>query len=254
MKIKRVPTGIKGFDSLVEGGLPRGSIILITGTPGTGKTIFGLQYLYNGATKFKERSLYVNIGIPTKTIIEQASMFGWDVEKLINTGKLQFLEIPVKDLDQNISDMIVKKIQSENIDRVVIDSVSILATNAPLFKSLNDVSVVDIMEKKSIFSPPVLGDYTIKRFVYTFIDSLRRADDCTILIISEASENSEYLSRDTISEFACDGVIIMNYLGIGEVSSRTLTIRKMRSTNQYKESCPFEIAKKGIIIDTKGLI
>jgi len=52
-------TGIKGFDELVQGGFPEGSSTLITGSPGTGKSIFGLQYIYNGAVKYKERGLYL---------------------------------------------------------------------------------------------------------------------------------------------------------------------------------------------------
>lgn len=57
--MERVATGIKGFDNLIEGGFPKGSAILLSGTPATGKTIFALEYLVNGARKFNERGLYV---------------------------------------------------------------------------------------------------------------------------------------------------------------------------------------------------
>jgi len=53
----KVKTGIKGFDTLVEGGLPKGKIILLSGTPGTCKTIFALQFLHNGAVKFNEKGV-----------------------------------------------------------------------------------------------------------------------------------------------------------------------------------------------------
>ena len=59
MTIKRIETGIIGFDGLIKGGFPIASTVLLTGSPGTGKTIFGLQYLYNGALKFREKGLYV---------------------------------------------------------------------------------------------------------------------------------------------------------------------------------------------------
>ena len=59
----RVATGVAGFDGLVQGGLPAGSNILLTGRPGTGKTIFALQYLYNGALK-GENGIYISPSTP----------------------------------------------------------------------------------------------------------------------------------------------------------------------------------------------
>jgi archaellum biogenesis ATPase FlaH len=49
MEIERCKTGIPGLDDLLRGGFPRGSAIVITGTPGTAKTIFALQFVVNGA-------------------------------------------------------------------------------------------------------------------------------------------------------------------------------------------------------------
>jgi len=57
--MERVQTGIKGFDGLIEGGFPKSSAILLSGTPATGKTIFALQYLVNGIEKFNEKGIYI---------------------------------------------------------------------------------------------------------------------------------------------------------------------------------------------------
>jgi circadian clock protein KaiC len=56
MSENRVPTGIDGLDPLIEGGFPRGSLVLLAGNPGTGKTIFSMQFLYNGAEDFPDFS------------------------------------------------------------------------------------------------------------------------------------------------------------------------------------------------------
>ena len=48
MQLERVKTGIYGLDELIEGGLPKDSITLVSGNSGTGKTTLSLQYLYNG--------------------------------------------------------------------------------------------------------------------------------------------------------------------------------------------------------------
>ena len=50
-KMKKVPTGVKGLDGMLGGGLPLGRCVLVCGGPGSGKTIFGIQFLYNGAVK-----------------------------------------------------------------------------------------------------------------------------------------------------------------------------------------------------------
>ncbi|MFH1442772.1 MAG: ATPase domain-containing protein, partial [Candidatus Micrarchaeota archaeon] len=55
----RVPTGIPGLDELIEGGFEKGSVILVVGDTGTGKSTFAMQYLYNGATKYKEPGVYL---------------------------------------------------------------------------------------------------------------------------------------------------------------------------------------------------
>ena len=71
--------------------------------------------------------------------------------------------------------------------------------------------------------------------------------DCTSILISEASEKGDYLSRDTISEFACDGVILINFESMGGEFSRSLIIRKMRNTRNDEDIHPLEIGKSGLV-------
>ena len=57
----RCPTGIEGLDDLIDGGFPRGRVILLAGTCGTGKTTFAVQYLVNGITKYGENGIFVTL-------------------------------------------------------------------------------------------------------------------------------------------------------------------------------------------------
>jgi KaiC/GvpD/RAD55 family RecA-like ATPase len=68
------------------------------------------------------------------------------------------------------------------------------------------------------------------------------------VILSEIPEDSKALSRFGVEEFVVDGVIVLNYLGIGEAYSRSLLIRKMRRTNHGRDVYPFEITPKGIVV------
>ena len=72
----RVKVGIEGFDVLVQGGFPRGKIVLLSGTAGTGKTIFALQYLYKGAHEFNEPGLYITFEEGSENLKNQALQFG----------------------------------------------------------------------------------------------------------------------------------------------------------------------------------
>jgi len=83
----RTATGIPGLDELLQGGFPQGSTVLVSGSTGTGKSILALQYLYYGANN-NEPGVYSTMENSREDVIEQASQFGWDVERLENENKL----------------------------------------------------------------------------------------------------------------------------------------------------------------------
>src|SRR5512140_2207177 len=72
------PTGIAGFDEITRGGLPRGRTTLLRGGPGSGKTIFGLQFLVHGARALKEPGILVAFEESGSRILSNAAGFGWD--------------------------------------------------------------------------------------------------------------------------------------------------------------------------------
>lgn len=249
MTFERVKTGIEGFDELIEGGIPQGNTVLVVGTPGTGKTIFGLEYLYNGVTKFNERGLFISLEQTEESLIEQAKQFGWDIAPLIKEKSLQFKYITTSELNPKTSEMIIQYVRKQKIKRMVIDSITTLAINAPIYAILKDNSMIDIYEGRSFFSQAILGDFVVKRFVYDFINSLNnRNKECTTLLISEAPERGDYISRDTVSEFAADGVILITFESMGGAFSRSLLVRKLRNTKNDEDIHPLEITNKGLTV------
>ena len=246
-KLMRVQTGIKGFDELVQGGFPKNSSILVCGGPGCGKTIFASEYIYNGAKKFNEKGMYVSFEQNSDSIKNQARQFGWNLSAMEKSGKIKLLSIPTSKLKRETLEEIKTIVKKEKIKRLVIDSLSTLVINAPIYTTPSELSVQDVVGDNIIFSPPVIGDYVAKRFIYQLIESLRDLD-CTTILISEAAEKGEYITRDTLSEFACDGVIILSFESMGGDYSRSLIIRKMRGTKNDEDVHPVEISKKGITI------
>src|SRR5436853_5668136 len=88
----RTPTGIPGLDKLLTGGLPKNRTILLSGGPGTGKTILSSQYLVNGIWDYEESGVYVSLDENKQHIFEEMLDFGWDFADLENNKKLIFLE------------------------------------------------------------------------------------------------------------------------------------------------------------------
>ncbi len=229
----KVKTGIRGFDKLIEGGFPKGKIILLSGTPGTCKTIFALQFLYNGAIQFNEKGLYISFEERAQSLKNQALQFGWDFNKLEKENKVKIISIPAKNIKETTALEIINMADRNNIKRLVIDSLSALSINTPTTYS----KITDLTE------------ISIKRFMYQFINDLREVKNgVTSLLISQTTDGQ--LSRDGISEFICDGIVHVNYETLGGKYSRTLIIRKMRETKNDEDIHPLEISKQGLIVHT----
>lgn len=219
--VKRVPSGIPGLDSLIEGGLIQGSTYLLTGGTGTGKTIFGTQFLWHGLQK-GETGVYITLEEDPVDIKDDVSHFGWDFEKFEKKGLCRIIYHDPAQVN-NLGSLITTELSTLKARRLVIDSTAVIGLT---------------IEKPSLIRRKLIG----------LVNVLKRHDGCTALIISEIPEESKALSRFGVEEFVVDGVIVLNYLGIGEEYNRSLMIRKMRRTNHGKDVYPFDIAKNGISV------
>ena len=77
--VEKMPTGIRGFDEVLEGGVPRGRTLLIIGSTGTGKTVFANEFLYRGITEYNENGVFVTFEEHPSDIIKNVRNFGWDL-------------------------------------------------------------------------------------------------------------------------------------------------------------------------------
>ena len=222
----RIKTYISGFDELINGGIPIGSNIMISGGPGTGKTIFSLQYLFNSATNDKNISIYFTFEEKRDSLIKQASQFGWNLEKLEKQGKLKIISLGLEDISKTTIKDIIEIIKSVKATRAVIDSITTISYLTPEneFHSFNE--------------------YSVKKFIYKFITSFKKIENLTTLIISQKDE----ALSNRITEYLCDGIIHIDYESLGGKYSRQLTIPKMRKTKNHEDLHPMEISKNGIII------
>ena len=99
--IDRCPTGIAGFDKLCQGGFVRNSYNFIVGGPGSGKSTFLLQFLWNGVTKFGENGLYCSFEPDIVETVNDGMAYGWDFSKLSSEGKIKFMRFsPQTSIDE----------------------------------------------------------------------------------------------------------------------------------------------------------
>jgi len=237
MDIERIKTGIEGFDELIEGGFPKKSCILVSGAPGTGKTIFGLQYICNGA-KEGEKGLYVTFEQDIDDLISYVSAFGWDLPTLMETGNLELLSTEVGKFD--IEDL-VTKIKEEGHKRLVIDSLSTILSHPKILEDV-DTSYM-FVDKLDRLIPTIMDIKIATRFIVYNIIKKMKSMDCTTILTSELLLDSKGLSRDTISEFLVDGVITLHYIMSGVDAGRTLMIRKIRGTTHSEDIHPIDFIK-----------
>lgn len=231
--MNRLKTGVIGLDNNIEGGLVEGSITLIAGKSGTGKTQFSSSFVYEGA-KAGQVGLYITTEEKAEDIMEDiSSMFDWSFESYVEKGLIYFLSIKplfpekgeisttlIKSYINSVSSKIEEAIKKTKAQRVVIDSVS-------------------------VWEMFISNDYMARIALFAMLDKLKEMK-VTAVITGEIPETSEGLSGSGIVEYLVDGVIKLDFVPVSEEFKRTMTIRKMRRTNHSTLIHPFEITKKGM--------
>lgn len=247
-EVEKTPTGINALDNLLEGGLPSGDQVLITGPPGSGKSFLAIQYIYEGG-KAGEPSLYVTLDSDREFVLSQAKELGFDFTELSKKGACAVVTLDPTDIYHALDELgqLVRKMK---VKRLVIDSVSIMAVHAAGYKNLPEDLIAFLQESKH--APPItVAEAVQKQMIYYVLSRIRKLG-CTTLLISELPRESVWFSRDTISEFTSDGIILLDQQILGEGNNvRTLAIVKMRRTHYRAGVYEFQIVPdKGIVLST----
>ncbi|OYT54256.1 MAG: hypothetical protein B6U72_03600, partial [Candidatus Altiarchaeales archaeon ex4484_2] len=192
--VERVKTGVDGLDGLVDGGFPEGSCVLVSGSPGTGKTIFGLQFLVEGALN-DEPGIYVTFEESREAVISQCQGFGWDLEKFEGENKIRINSVDPMTLKQTL-EKVEKEKEEINARRLVLDSLTTIGIYATSFVSPDSIEVADIMDDKVEITRPIIGEAFTRRAIHYLIGRIKKTGLTTVMI-SELGKESNYLSRDT---------------------------------------------------------
>jgi circadian clock protein KaiC len=223
MNMKRLSTGIKGLDKLLGGGIPEGQNILISGSPGTGKSTVGIQFLDEGMKK-GERGEYVTVEESAKKISTQAESYNrWSNPPGITSGKEIKYDIGSKkpSSPEDMIKLLADQQEKKKTKRLVLDSLNALLTGDQI------------------------RDRKLLKLLFDEFDRL----NLTTMIISEMPSESAYLSRDTISEYMADGVVLLKAIVVGDGMERSVEVRKLRNTKIIGGSCKVDFNKNGLVVE-----
>lgn len=227
--VRRVPTGIPGFDEMIEGGFEEKTNTLLAGYAGTGKTTFAMQFLYNGARMYNEPGVYLSFAESKESIFRHCLNFGWDFYALEKEGLARHLFYKAHQVNKLLEEgggTVRDTIAEIGAKRLVIDSITAYGL---LFRD----------------------DYKQREALLLFFEMLIKWG-CTSLIIAEQLSGVVDARAGEIG-FLTDGIIQLSYASAeDEVGNHArqhqLEILKMRGTDHYNGVAQMHFMKQGIVI------
>ena len=237
IQTERVPTGITGLDQLIEGGFPKGRSVLVTGEPGTGKTIMALQFLADGLAR-GEKGVYVAADEGPLDILEQAASMGWDFEKHVEQKELAILN----------AGTYLSSIPGVGKERSI-----------DIHKAVNDLAgfVTRMGAKRMVLDPA--GPFLLIRDSATRIQDqtrlliklLRSSMETTNLLTSYAVPRTGERFMHGIEEYLVAGAIVLEMVWSQTRFVRSLIIEKMRCTDVKPAQVEYEIVKgQGLVLNS----
>ena len=222
----RCPTGIVGFDKLCRGGFVRQSTNLLVGGPGSGKTTFLLQFLWNGSQLYGENGLYISFEPDILETFKDASNLGWDFQKLDAANKCKLVKMSPNVSQKELSSELMSVVSKYDIKRVCFDPVTVFALSLEREGEIRE----KIFELSSL----------LKRLNVTVL--LSDEDGGDILGMLSPSD----ITRTNALKFTSDSVVMLHSTGLGGIDDRAVRIVKMRRTNHIRGPVPMEITDAGI--------
>jgi len=228
--LPKAATGIQGLDEITLGGLPRGRPTLISGGAGSGKTLFGLEFLVRGATQYNEPGVFMSFEESIPDLTKNAASLGFDLARLAADKKLfldhvlitrsEISESGEYDLD-GLFIRIADAVQKVGARRVVLDTIESLFSELP--------------------NPGILRAEIRRLFGWL------KEKGLTTVITAER-DRPDRLTRHGIEEFVSDCVIVLDHRIREEISTRRLRIVKYRGSTHGTNEYPFLIDEQGISV------
>ena len=227
-QLQKCPTGIKGFDEITEGGLPKNRTTLVSGSAGSGKTLLGIDFLINGAIKFKEPGVFMSFEESEDELYTDVASLNLDLQGLVARKKILIEHVilerkDIQETDFNLEGLFVRlenAIDTIGAKRVVLDSIE------SIFAGITDVGILRL-EIKRLF-----------RWL--------KEKEVTTLVTGELGKDS--YTRHGIEEFISDCIILLDNRVKQQIAVRRIRVVKYRGSNHGTNEYPFVIDQNGLSV------
>ncbi len=230
--MQKAPTGMDGFDEIARGGLPAGRTTLLLGGPGSGKTIFAVQFLAHGALECDEPGIFVAFEESPASLLINFEPFGWGLEAL-QPERLYLMDArPPIDLVQSgtfdLRGMLAalgELIKRMGAKRIVFDAIDIMLELLPDTAS----------KRHEIYR---LNEWLLRHAITGLITAKYGGDELSSLGVEQHG----------FMQFMVDCSVVLNHVITDGVSQRNVRIQKFRGSDFDENESPFIIGKQGIIV------
>ncbi len=231
--IRKIATGIPGFDHIAAGGLPEGRTTLVSGTAGSAKTVLAVQFLVEGIRTSGHGGVFVTFEESPEEIRRNMLGFGWDIPQFEAEGKWAFVDASMPS-DHELH-------EAGNYDLGALIARIEHAIGKVGAKRLSTDSLGSIFGQLSKVG-------TVRRELHRLAIACRQLGITTVMTSERTAEYGE-IARFGIEEFVSDNVIILRNVLEEEKRRRTIEILKYRGTNHNKGEYPFTVTSgQGIVV------
>jgi len=231
-----VKTGVPGFDDLIEeGGIPKGANVLISGGPGTGKTIFCLQTLYNAACN-GHKCLYITFEESPERLKKHMRQFGWKIDTVEENDLFVIKRLDPFSIARAVEALLAKAagqlpIGMKGMPKVIPDGFN------PYMIAMDSISALE-----SAFT----GKPESYRIYIEQLFRLFEMAGAMTFLITETEEAPKRYSRTGVEEFLADGVFVFYYGKVRDMRLRAVEILKLRGAKHVNKIVPLHITNKGL--------
>lgn len=227
--MRKAPTGISGLDEILEGGLPAGRPTLVCGGPGSGKTLMGISFLVNGATRYDEPGVLMTFEENATELAEDVAALGFNLPELVSQGRLviDYVHIDRSEIEETgeydlegLFVRIASAVESVGAKRVVLDTIE------SLFGGLQNEGIIRA---------------ELRRL-------LRWLRDHGLTVVITAERGDGTMTRHGLEEYVTDAVIQLDQRVEEQISTRRLRIVKYRGSHHGTNEYPFIVDSTGVSV------
>lgn len=208
-----VRTGVYGFDAILNGGIPRGNVILVEGQAGAAKTTLGLEFIYRGASEFNEPGLIVLFEVSPLKMMRDAAQFGWDFVELERQNKVKIIFTTRSVLQEEL----------QQADSLLLAEAARIGARRMFIDALPPLPPDGVHEGNG--HNRVNGS---REMFHTLVQGLHRENLTALIAVEAPGLERLRMARPPVEEFIADTIIVLRIEDVQRAAVRSIEVVKSR--------------------------